>query len=374
MSRELVSVMMPAFNAEKYVGEAIKSLLVQSYPNWELIVVDDGSTDETASVVTGFNDPRIKLVQQLNGGESAARNTALKHMRGEYVAFLDADDVYLPHHLGLAVEYLVENSYLDGAYTDGYYCDSSLRMIKTLSSRRRGPYQGDVFAEAVRGSDLFGPPVSIVLRRRPIIDHKLLFDEDITIGPDWVFLMQFAAVGQFGYLDQRTCLYRLHDTNISLRIDLQQRARELAKCRMRAIQMDRFDECPVDVRSNVFYDLLINSYRDCPEEQLSITQMPQFHKLPAKDKARLFRLMAVRSLLSNRGDRVYVGLWLHRSRELDSSDRRTSLLLQLHNLSPQLAKKLIEIKGKEEIDPLTVVPFSDIDMSLNVVDSDFNPF
>ena len=99
MLHELVSVMMPAYNAENYIEAAVKSVLAQSYDHWELIVVDDGSTDGTASVVAEFDDPRIKLFKQSNGGESAARNTAIRQMQGEFVAFLDADDMYLPDHL-----------------------------------------------------------------------------------------------------------------------------------------------------------------------------------------------------------------------------------------------------------------------------------
>ena len=368
MPNELVSVMMPAYNAEKYIEEAIKSVLAQSYAHWELIVVDDGSTDGTAGVVAGFEDPRIKLHQQSNGGESVARNTALRHMRGEFVAFLDADDMYLPDHLALTVSFLKENPHFNAVYTDGYYCNSSGKLLQTLTSRRRGPFQGDIFAEAVRGSDLFGPPVSVVLRRKLIVEQKLQFDEEITIGPDWVFLMQFAAVGQFGYLDERTCLYRIHGSNISLHVGMQKTAREFAKCRIRTIHMERFDECPLDVRYNVFYDLLVNSLRDLPEEQTSITQWPQFQSLPTKERARLLRLMASQSMLSREVEMDHIGSWLQKSGELDSTEKRTSALLRLYNFSPQLAKRVLEIKRKGEVDPLTIPPFADLDLSSNLVD------
>jgi hypothetical protein len=288
-------------------------------------------------------------------------------MQGEFVAFLDADDMYLPDHLAITVSFLKKHPHFNAVYTDGYYCDSSGKLLQTITSRRRGPFQGDVFAEAVRGSDLFGPPVSVVLQRTLIVEQKLQFDEEITIGPDWVFLMQFAAVGQFGYLDDFTCLYRIHDSNISLRIDLQKRAREFAKCRFRAINMDRFNDCPVDVRYNVFYDLLVNSLRDLPEEQTSITQWPQFQSLPAKAQARLLRRMASQSVLSKEVETDYVGGWLQRSNELDSTDKRASALLRLYKFSPQLTKWVLEIKGKGEVDPLTIAPFADIDLSTNIV-------
>jgi glycosyltransferase involved in cell wall biosynthesis len=355
--------MMPAYNAEKYIEEAIKSVLAQSYTHWELIVVDDGSTDGTAGIVASFDDPRIKLLRQSNGGESVARNTALRHMHGEFVAFLDADDMYLANHLTLTMSFLKEHPQFNGVYSDGYYYDSSGKLLKTLTSRRRGPFQGDIFAEAVRGSDLFGPPVSVVLERNLIVEHKLQFDEEITIGPDWVFLMQFASVGKFGYLDDYTCLYRIHDTNISLRVDLQRRAREHAKCRMRAINMDRFNECPVDVRAIVFYDLLILSLRDFPEKQIAVTHLPQFQLLLPEVQARLLRLMASRSMLEDDVEGEHVRSWLQKSYELDPTDMRAIIFRGLYNFSPQLSKRLLEIKRKDEADPLTISPFADINSS-----------
>ena len=131
--------------------------------------------------------------------------------------------------------------------------------------------------------------------------------------------------------------------------------------------MDRFDECSVYVRYNVFYDLLINSLRDLPEEQTSITQLPQFQSLPAKERARLLRLMASQSMLSRDVETEHVGGWLQKSRELDSTEKRTSVLLRLYNFSPQLAKWVLEIKRKGEVDPLTIAPFDDIDLSTNIV-------
>ncbi len=99
MEPGLVSVMMPAYNAERYIRPAMESLLAQTYSRWELIVVNDGSKDATAAIARSFDDPRIRVIDQPNGGEASARNTALRTMRGEFVAFLDADDAYLPEHL-----------------------------------------------------------------------------------------------------------------------------------------------------------------------------------------------------------------------------------------------------------------------------------
>lgn len=89
----LVSVVMPVYNAGPYLTEAIQSLLDQTYTNWELIAVDDGSTDNSWELLKTYADPRIKIFQRVNGGQCAATNTGLEHINGDYVQFFDADDL-----------------------------------------------------------------------------------------------------------------------------------------------------------------------------------------------------------------------------------------------------------------------------------------
>ena len=92
----LVSVIVPAYNAVRFLGRALRSGLAQTYPHLELIVVDDGSADRTADVIRSFTDPRIRHLAQPNRGQGAARNLGIRASRGRYVTFLDADDMYLP--------------------------------------------------------------------------------------------------------------------------------------------------------------------------------------------------------------------------------------------------------------------------------------
>ena len=109
MGTPLVSVMMPAYNAEKYIEQAIHSLQAQTYSNWELIVVNDGSTDRTVELLEQILDQRIHLFHQPNAGEASARKTALAHMGGEIITFLDPDDLYLPEHLSVIVQYFIDH-------------------------------------------------------------------------------------------------------------------------------------------------------------------------------------------------------------------------------------------------------------------------
>jgi glycosyltransferase involved in cell wall biosynthesis len=354
--------MMPAYNAEAYIGEAIQSILSQSYMQWELIIVDDGSTDHTVEIVEKYSDPRIKLVRQDNSGEAAARNTALRNIQGEFLAFLDADDLYLPHHLQSTVGYLLSHDQVDGVYTDGFYIDQAGNRLQTLSSRRRGPFEGNVFEEVVYSSNVFGPPVCVVLRTKLIHNHKLAFDEDITIGPDWDFFIKYAELANFKYIDQLTCLYRLHTNNISILTSLEKRALELGKCRINAMKIGNFKNCSVHVRVKVFYDLLINSMIGFPECQSDVTQWQEFTTLPKTEQARLFRLMASKAD-SRRDDSTYVRNWLNKSRQLNVSDWRSTLLWATFTVHPKLFDLIVKLRNYRQVDPRTIPPFADIKLS-----------
>jgi glycosyltransferase involved in cell wall biosynthesis len=335
--------MMPAYNAERFIGQAIESVLAQSYPAWELLIVNDGSKDGTAEVISRYRDPRICVVNQENGGEAAARNTALENVRGEYLAFLDSDDLFRERHLEGLVNFLDNHADCEGVYTDGFYCDQDGKPIQTLSSRRRGPFEGDIFAEVARSSDVFGPPVCVMLRSQAIFSRRLSFDTEIVIGPDWDFFTRFAEAGRFGYLEADTCLYRLHGTNITFQTDLERRALYLARCREKAIKLKRFGECPEEIRWFVFYDLLVNLLNRHPERQAGILQWPEFRCLRDERQAHLLRLM-VSKAISQGQKHSNIREWLQKSGELDPGDRHGRLLSAAYRFNPALCRSLLRAR------------------------------
>ena len=108
----LVSIIMPNYNSEKYVEETINSVLSQTYQNWELLFVDDCSTDKSLELVRAFNDERIKIFQnETNSGAAASRNYALREAKGKWIAFLDSDDLWMPEKLSKQLEFMAENNY-----------------------------------------------------------------------------------------------------------------------------------------------------------------------------------------------------------------------------------------------------------------------
>lgn len=109
----LVSIIMPSWNTENFIGETIKSVLNQTYTNWELIIVDDCSTDNTETVVLAFQDDRIKFYHnEKNVGAALTRNTALRIAKGEWIAFLDSDDIWMPHKLEHQIKFMRDNGYV----------------------------------------------------------------------------------------------------------------------------------------------------------------------------------------------------------------------------------------------------------------------
>ena len=99
MTEVPITVLMPAYNAAQYIAEAIQSVLEQTFTNFELLIVNDGSTDHTSNVLASFTDPRIRVINQVNGGVSVALNAGLREARGTYIARFDADDVCYPYRL-----------------------------------------------------------------------------------------------------------------------------------------------------------------------------------------------------------------------------------------------------------------------------------
>jgi glycosyltransferase involved in cell wall biosynthesis len=345
MKAGLVSVMMPAYNAEAFVGKALDSLLLQEYPDWEAIVINDGSTDGTSEVLNRYSDPRVRVFHQENGGEAAARNSALARLRGEFVAFLDADDLFLPAHLALAVAYLRAHPEHDGVYTDGYHIDAEGRQLDRISKYRRGPFAGRIFEEVVRASDVFGPPLCMILRTRTIFDNHLEYDASVGLGTDWDFNIRLCETASFGHIDQATCLYRIHQDNITLTTSDERRAYGQVRCRETAIKLSGFSNCSLSVRSYVFFDLLVNLLPGNPDRQTAITQWAEFTALPPAERARLFRLMAGRALLLG-ADAPHVGRWFRAARLLRPADPRNRMLESAYSVSPALCRLLLLVRQR----------------------------
>ncbi|PIG92429.1 glycosyltransferase family 2 protein [Gloeocapsopsis sp. IPPAS B-1203] len=120
-----VTVIIPVYKVEKYIGAAVASVLAQTYQNWELLIVDDGSPDASVTICQQFDDARIKIIQQSNSGVSAARNTGIRHAQGEYIAFLDGDDLWLPQKLEKHLAHLESSFRVGVSFSRSAFIDES---------------------------------------------------------------------------------------------------------------------------------------------------------------------------------------------------------------------------------------------------------
>lgn len=202
----LVSVVMPAYNAAPWIAETLESVLTQTFQDFEVIVVDDGSTDDTAAVVARF--ARVRCIRKPNGGPASARNVGIRAAQGEYVAFLDSDDLWLPDKLRLQID-LLQESGLAWAYSDAYAFDEETRRTLFIFSRVRRQYSGDVL-EQLFLADFIPMPTPIV--RRKVFDQVGYFDESDALhyAEDWDMWLRIAAYFPIGLVKRPLAQYRVH--------------------------------------------------------------------------------------------------------------------------------------------------------------------
>lgn len=204
----LISILMPAYNAAKYIEDAIKSVITQGYKNWELIIIDDGSTDESAALVSSISDQRIKYFYQKNQGVSAARNKALEIMQGDFFSFLDADDCFPENALANQVEYMLQHP--DCTILGGRVRTRNADFSQTLRFFQP-TFSGNPLREYVRLKDTCFFSITGFVRRAPVQMYR--FQTELTHGEDLLFYIDLAAdpSTQFHSCSFETYVYRSSD-------------------------------------------------------------------------------------------------------------------------------------------------------------------
>lgn len=203
-----VSVIIPAYNAEKFVSAAIDSVLAQTCPAVECIVIDDGSTDRTAEIVKAYGE-RVRYVHQPNSGRSAARNRGISLASSEYLAFLDADDFLSPEKLQQQMVFLQTHPECDAVYSRIAYFEQGRE--NSLYSVRRATPTGDILQELLFGNFI---TVHAPLFRKNVVEQIGGYDPSLSRYEDWDFFLRLAISGvRFGFLDQCLAFVRVHGEN-----------------------------------------------------------------------------------------------------------------------------------------------------------------
>lgn len=201
-----VSVVMPCFNAERHLPASVGSVLAQSFPDWELIAVDDGSRDGTLAWLRGVSDPRLRVHSQPNQGVSAARNAGLALARGDLVAFLDADDTWAPVFLAHMAAALTANPQAVLAYCGWQNLG--------LPGGRGQPFVPPDYERPDKQEQLFAGcrwPVHAALTRRDAVLAAGGFDRSLTNAEDYALWLELAATRPIVRVPEVLAFYHFHD-------------------------------------------------------------------------------------------------------------------------------------------------------------------
>lgn len=203
-----VSVVIPAYNAARWIEETLQSVFAQDYPDYEVIVVDDGSTDNTAEVVARF--PQVRCIRKPNGGQASARNVGIRAAQGHYIAFLDADDIWLPDKLRVQMERLQKTG-LAWVYSDVFAFDGQTGKPLFASSKWYRLYEGDIAAHLLLLCFISSP----LIVERSVFDEVGFFNESRLLRnrEDWEMWLRIAARYPVGLIRRPLAGYRVHPTS-----------------------------------------------------------------------------------------------------------------------------------------------------------------
>lgn len=197
-----VSIIVAAYNAEKYIGQAIDSILAQTIDDIELIIVDDGSTDRTPDVIRQFDDARIRGFRQANSGQTVAKNRGIRESTGRYVGFCDADDYWHTRKLEKQLPVFERSPDIAVIYSNEVSIDESgAALPDRVDATRRGDVLDDLFV------DNFIPFGTALVRRDRLIEVGG-FDESLRMGIDWDLWLRLAARYKFDYVPDDLYIYR----------------------------------------------------------------------------------------------------------------------------------------------------------------------
>lgn len=204
---ELVSFLITTYNAGKWISECITSICYQSYSNLQIIIIDDGSTDNTPLIVSEFKDPRIEYYLKPHSGISSSLNFGLKKVKGKYIARIGADDFIEPNRVKIQMNFLRKNPQYGIVGSNYFLLDSNTNKIKKMRNPEKNEWIKDLMprrccvwdGSAIFNSDIF----------------KIGFNESLSVGEDWDFFLRVLDQTKFYNLMQYLTYKRVHSQNIS---------------------------------------------------------------------------------------------------------------------------------------------------------------
>ncbi|MCL1471490.1 glycosyltransferase [Argonema antarcticum] len=291
--RPLISVIIPVYNSKKTIRETIDSVLQQTFSDFELIVINDGSTDLTLDIISSINDPRLKLFSYSNAGAAVSRNRGFSQSSGEFIAFLDADDLWTPDKLEAQLKALQENPQAAVAYSWLNVINESSEFVRGGNYRTEN---GDVFAK------LFLIPFvesgsNPLIRRQSFVDVGG-FDESLTASQDYDLYLRLAARYNFVAVPSPQILYRLSSNSMSANVRRQEATSLLV--RERAFKESR-KPLPPELKqysiANFYKDIIFRLLNMAPQKQRGLEAARFFWYAVKYDPALLRRRIIWKVLL-----------------------------------------------------------------------------
>jgi glycosyltransferase involved in cell wall biosynthesis len=277
----LVSITIPIFNSGNTLAETLDSVLGQTYPNIEVICVDDGSTDNSLDVLSHYDD-RVRVIRKTNGGLASARNACCHAAQGKYIALMDADDICMPERIAMQVSYMeqnpgivmcssdfaafnmsgpIANSYIANYYSlisetpgglTGIY---SRQEVSNLAGHEVITLSGKVYELLALGSFIHPPTV---LFSRKILDECGLFDEHIPNLCDFEWFLRLSRVGEIAFIDESLLNYRFSEEQLSGPHNMHQMVLDIVQVMEKTRATD-----PAIIKRNPLYSRYLgNAYLD----------------------------------------------------------------------------------------------------------------
>jgi len=212
-STPVISVVIPVYNGAKTIKETIESVLQQSYENFEIIVINDGSQDETLAVINSIKDQRIKVFSYSNAGLSASRNRGFAQARGEFIAFLDADDLWTKDKLEAQLEALQQNPQAAVAYSWTDHIDENGKFLRPASYNS---CNGNVYQRLLIGNFLVSGSNTLI--RTQALTKVGGFDESLNSAEDWDMWLRLASLYEFVVVPRPQVLYRISPYSMSANV------------------------------------------------------------------------------------------------------------------------------------------------------------
>jgi glycosyltransferase involved in cell wall biosynthesis len=269
-----ISVVIPVYNGEKTIEETIASVLAQTFTDFELIVVNDGSQDKTQEIVQQFTDPRIKLHSYKNGGLATSRNRGIEKSQGEYISFLDADDLWTTDKLASQYQALQTHPQAAVAYSGTDWIDEFGNFLKNSSPPS---ISGDIYGVLLL-SNIVGSGSNALIKKEALLITGN-FDESLKASEDWDFLIRLAAKYEFIRVDAPQILYRQSPDSMSSKLNYQEQ--ETVKVIRKA-----FRQAPPHLQylkrislSNTYIYLTYKSIEGLPSYQQGLKGLELFAKL-----------------------------------------------------------------------------------------------